>query len=89
MNGHHQVAIWAAAFAFFGSLLAVWIFVFVDPQQDYAYFEAFLVAFITGGATYIRQRYNDAKREEELRQEEEFAARLTTLHKPDKKGGVK
>jgi hypothetical protein len=91
MNGRHQVAVWAAAAAFFGSLLAVWIFVFVDPQEDYAYLEAFLVAFVTGGAVYVKVRLDEAKREEELKREEEFNARLTTVKKTPtrrKKGGV-
>lgn len=85
MNGHHQVAIWASAAAFFGSLLAVWIFVFIDPQEDYAYLEAFLVAFITGGAVYVKVRLDEAKKEEAVKKEEELKAQYTTLQKSTRK----
>jgi hypothetical protein len=46
----HQVALWAGAAAFFGSLLTISI---VD------------VALVTAGAVYSRERLQDAKRERE------------------------
>lgn len=61
MNGH-EVALWSGVAAFFASLLAVGIFDVLDPGQVWEYLGAFLVAGITGGSVYAKQRLDDAKR---------------------------
>jgi hypothetical protein len=63
MNGH-EVALWAGVAAFFGSLLAVGIFDVLSPSQIWEYLGAFIVAFITAGAVYSKQRLDDAKKRE-------------------------
>jgi hypothetical protein len=63
----HDVAIWAGVAAFFGSLLAIGIFDVFNPEQWLQYIGAFLVAGITAGAVYSKQRLDDAKREEQAR----------------------
>jgi hypothetical protein len=60
----HDVAVWAGAAAFFGSLLAVGIFDIINPDQLAEYLGAFIVAGITGGAVYSKERLNAAKRSE-------------------------
>jgi hypothetical protein len=65
MNGEHQVALWASVFAFFGSLIAVGIFDVFNPDQWVEYVGAILVAFITGGSVYAKERLDDAKKEKE------------------------
>lgn len=60
MEEKHDVALWAGAVAFFGSLLALGIFDVFEPDQWVEYFGAFLVAFITAGSVYAKQRYDDA-----------------------------
>jgi hypothetical protein len=67
MNGKHEVALWAGVAAFFGSLLAIGIFDVLNPEQWVQYLGALLVAFITGGSIYAKQRYNDAKEEKETK----------------------
>ena len=61
MNRSHQVALWAGVAAFFGSLLAIGIFDILNPDQWKEYFGALIVAFITGGGVYAKQRLTDAK----------------------------
>lgn len=61
MNGH-QVALWAGVAGFFGSLLAVGIFDILNPDQFWEYIGALIVAGITGGSVYAKQRYDDAKK---------------------------
>lgn len=63
MNGRHQVAIWAGVAALFGSLLTIGVFDVLDPSKSVEYLGALVVAFITGGAVYSRERLEDAKRE--------------------------
>lgn len=63
MRGH-EVALWSGVAAFFASLLAVGIFDVFDPSQSWQYFGAFLVAFITAGSVYAKQRLDDAKKNE-------------------------
>jgi len=60
----HDVALWAGVAAFFGSLLAIGVFDVFDPDQYLEYLGAFLVAGITGGAVYSKERLDYAKREE-------------------------
>ena len=63
----HDVALWAGIAAFFGSLLAVGIFDIFDPDQWLEYLGALLVAGITAGAVYSKERLDYAKREEKAR----------------------
>jgi len=63
VNGH-EVALWSAVAAFFGSLLAIGIFDVLNPEQWVQYLGALLVAFVTGGAVYAKQRVDDAKKNE-------------------------
>jgi hypothetical protein len=60
VNGH-EIAIWSGIAAFFGSLLAVGLFDVFDPSQAVQYLGAILVAAITAGAVYSKQRLDDAK----------------------------
>jgi len=62
-NNDHAVALWAGVAAFFGSLLAIGVFDILNPEQWLQYLGALIVAFITGGCVYAKQRLEDAKRE--------------------------
>ena len=65
LNGDsHEVALWAGVAAFFGSLLAVGIFDVLNLAQWTEYVGALLVAGITAGSVYSKQRLDDAKRRE-------------------------
>jgi uncharacterized membrane protein YjjB (DUF3815 family) len=61
-NSRHDVALWAGVVAFFGSLLAIGIFDILNPEQWAEYLGALIVAFITAGGVYSKQRLDDAKR---------------------------
>lgn len=63
MNGH-EVALWSGVAAFFGSLLAIGIFDVLNPEQWVQYLGALIVAAITAGAVYAKERLSDAKRRE-------------------------
>lgn len=60
MNGH-EIALWSGVAAFFGSLLAVGIFDIINPDQIWEYLSALIVAAITAGSVYAKQRLDDAK----------------------------
>jgi hypothetical protein len=60
VNGH-QVALWAGVSAFFGSLLAIGVFDVFNPEQWVQYLGAIIVALITAGGVYSKQRLDDAK----------------------------
>jgi hypothetical protein len=62
MNGH-EIALWSAVFAFFGSLLAIGIFDVFNPDQWVEYIGAIIVAVITGGSIYAKERLSDAKKD--------------------------
>ena len=64
MNGH-EIALWSGVAAFFGSLLALGIFDIINPDQWVEYVGAFLVAGITAGSVYAKQRLDDAKAEKD------------------------
>lgn len=66
MNGH-QVALWSAIAAFFGYLLAVGFFDLTDWVAWTEYLGAFIVAGITAGGVYAKQRLDDAKKAEKAR----------------------
>lgn len=76
MNGH-EIAVWSGVFSFFGSLLAIGIFDVFNIDQWQEYFGAILVAFITAGSVYAKQRLDDAK--------EANATPPTTYQKPESK----
>lgn len=63
-NDKHEVALWAGAVAFFSSLLAVGIFDVFQPDMWVEYIGALIVALVTGGSVYAKQRYDDAKKAE-------------------------
>jgi len=63
MRGH-EVALWSGIAAFFGSLLAVGIFDVLNPSQAWEYLGALIVAFITAGSVYAKQRLDEAKKAE-------------------------
>jgi hypothetical protein len=58
----NQVALWAGVAAFFGSLLAIGIFDILQPDQWQEYLGSLIVAFITAGGVYAKQRLDDAKK---------------------------
>jgi hypothetical protein len=62
-HGGHAVALWAGVAAFFASLLAIGIFDILQPEQWVEYIGALLVAVITAGGVYARERLADAKAE--------------------------
>jgi hypothetical protein len=64
MKGH-DVALWSGVFAFFGSLIAVGIFDIFNPDQWVEYVGAILVAGITAGSVYAKERLDDAKKNSE------------------------
>ena len=64
MKGH-EVALWSGVAAFFASLLAIGIFDVFNPSQAYEYLGALIIAFITAGSIYAKQRLDDAKKGDE------------------------
>jgi hypothetical protein len=61
----HEVALWSGVAAFFASLLAIGIFDLLNPDQWQEYLGSLLVAAITAGSVYAKERLNYAKREEQ------------------------
>jgi len=61
----HDVALWAGLAAFFGSLLAIGAFDVLNPAEVLEYLGALIVAVITAGAVYSKERLDAAKREAE------------------------
>jgi len=61
---NHQVALWAALSAFFGSVAAFGLFDILNPAEWVQYLGAIFIAAITAGGVYAHQRLEDAKREE-------------------------
>jgi len=62
MSKSREVSLWAGVAAFFGSLLAVGIFDALNPNQWLEYLGALLVACITGGGVYAKERLEFAKK---------------------------
>lgn len=60
----HEIALWSGVAAFFGSLFAIGIFDVFNPDQLVEYAGALIVAFITAGSVYAKQRLDDAKKDE-------------------------
>jgi hypothetical protein len=63
----HDVALWAGTAAFFGSLLAIGTFDILNPDQVLEYAGAIVVAGITAGGVYAKERLDYAKKEEAWR----------------------
>lgn len=61
MNGH-EIALWSAVAAFFGSLLAIGVIDVFNPDDLVKFATSLLVAAITGGTVYAKQRLDDAKK---------------------------
>jgi hypothetical protein len=61
----HDVALWAGVAAFFGSLLAIGVFDILNPDKLVEYLGSLIVAGITAGSVYAKQRLDDAKRKEQ------------------------
>jgi hypothetical protein len=59
-----EVSLWAGVAAFFGSLLAIGIFDVFNPAEWLQYLGAILVALITAGAVYSKERLGFAKQRE-------------------------
>ena len=64
MHGH-DVALWAGVAAFFASLLAIGIFDVFNADQAKEYLGALIVAAITAGSVYAKERLDEAKKEAE------------------------
>src|SRR4029077_16392081 len=62
VNKAREVSLWAALAAFFGSLLAIGLFDVLNPDQWAQYLGALIVAAITGGAVYSKERLGFAKK---------------------------
>ena len=62
MSGRARaVALWAGLAAFFGSLLAVGLFDVLNPAKALEYLGAVLVAAITAGGVYSKERLDAAR----------------------------
>jgi drug/metabolite transporter (DMT)-like permease len=61
MTKSREIALWAALASFFGSLLAIGAIDILDPARAVQYLSALIVAAITAGAVYARERLNAAK----------------------------
>jgi cyclopropane fatty-acyl-phospholipid synthase-like methyltransferase len=57
------VAVWAGVAAFFASLVTIGVFDVLNPDQWLEYFGAVIVAVITAGGVFAKERYELAKRE--------------------------
>ena len=60
MNGH-EIALWAGVAGFFSSLLAIGIIDVFNPDDLVKFATSLIVAAITAGAVYSKQRLEDAK----------------------------
>jgi hypothetical protein len=60
MNGH-EVALWAGIAAFFGSLATIGAIEVINPAQILKFAGSLVVALITAGGVYAKQRLDDAK----------------------------
>ena len=76
MPGRHDVALWAGVAAFFASLLAIGIFDVLNPVKAAEYLGALIVAFITAGAVYSKQRLDEAEGVQRRHSESEASERL-------------
>jgi hypothetical protein len=72
----HEVALWAGVAAFFGSLLTIGVIDIFDPDKYVQYLSALVVAAITAGAVYSKERLSAAKRQEQKAGHDERMERL-------------
>lgn len=76
MNGNgRKVALWAGVASFFGSLLAIGAIDVLNPDQALQFAGSLIVAVITAGAVYSRERLNDAKEDKQKRDQASRAKR--------------
>lgn len=61
MARDHQVALWAGVSAFFASLLAIGAIDVINPAEALRFVGSVVVAIITAGGVYAKQRLDDAK----------------------------
>jgi hypothetical protein len=61
--GKHEVAFWAGVSAFFASLLAIGVADAVNPNDLLKLAGSLIVAAVTAGSVYSKQRLDDAKKE--------------------------
>lgn len=59
----HDVALWAGAAAFCASLLTIGVFDILNPDKLVEYLGSLIVALITAGGVYSKERLTAAKRE--------------------------
>ena len=64
-NGSHEVAFWAGVAAFFGSLATIGAIEVINPAQLLKFTGSLVVAVITSGGVYAKQRLDDAKQAKE------------------------
>jgi hypothetical protein len=57
----HEVAWWASVAAFFGSLLTIGAIDIINPGSLVKLAGSLIIAAITGGAMYSKQRLDEAK----------------------------
>ena len=62
MGGRHETALWAGVAAFFGSLLTIGVIDIFSPGQLVKFASSVVIALITAGAVYSKQRLDDAKK---------------------------
>lgn len=64
-RGGHEVALWAGIAAFFGSLATIGALEVINPDQLLKFAGSLVVAAITAGGVYSKQRLDDAKTKDE------------------------
>jgi hypothetical protein len=64
MRRSHDVALWAGIAAFFASLLTIGVVDILNPDDWIKFASSLIVAFITAGAVYSKQRLDDAKQQQ-------------------------
>jgi hypothetical protein len=60
----HEVAWWAAVAAFFGSLLTIGVVDILKPDDLIKMATSLIIAVITGGSVYAKQRLDEARQKE-------------------------
>jgi hypothetical protein len=60
----HEVALWAGVAAFFGSLVAIELIDVIKPGQWIQFVGSLIVAGITAGSVYSKERLSEAKKAE-------------------------
>jgi hypothetical protein len=68
MRGH-EIALWSGVAAFFASLLAIGAIDILNPGDALQFLGSLIVAVITAGSVYAKQRLDDAKSNSPPREE--------------------